>query len=86
LKDLPLALLIQKELSHGSLLKKKGANAYIYTVNNLDGLILLIRLLNGNMKTNKIEALHKLIDWYNKHRNTTFEKKSFNTDSLLSSA
>ncbi|TVY94562.1 putative intron-encoded endonuclease, partial [Lachnellula willkommii] len=46
LKDLPLALLIQKELGHGSLSKKKGANAYIYTVNNLDGLMLLVSLLN----------------------------------------
>ena len=86
LKDLPLALLIQKELGHGSLSKKKGANAYIYTVNNLEGLILLVSLLNGNMKTNKIEALHRLIDWYNQYRNTTFEKKGFNTDSLTSNA
>ena len=86
LKDLPLALLIQKELGHGSLSKKKGANAYIYTVNNLEGLILLVSLLNGNMKTNKIEVLHRLIDWYNQYRNTTFEKKGFNTDSLTSNA
>lgn len=86
LKDLPLALIIQRELGHGSLSKKKGANAYVFTVNNLEGLILLINLLNGNMKTNKIEVLHKLIDWYNKYRNTTFEKKGFNTDSLLSNA
>lgn len=86
LKDLPLALLIQKELGHGSLSKKKGANAYIYTVNNLDGLILLVSLLNGNMKTNKIEALHKLVDWYNEHRKTRFEKKGLNTDSFLSNA
>jgi hypothetical protein len=62
LKDLPLALLIQKELGHGSLSKRKGAKAYVFTVNNLEGLNLLIHLLNGNMKTNKIEALHKLID------------------------
>lgn len=34
LKDLPLALLIQKELGHGSISRKKGLNAYIYTVNN----------------------------------------------------
>jgi hypothetical protein len=62
LKDLPLALLIQKELRHGSISRKKGMNAYIYTVNNFDGLILLISLLNGKMKTNKIYALHGLID------------------------
>jgi hypothetical protein len=62
LKDLPLALLIQKELGHGSISRKKGLNAYIYTVNNFDGLIMLISILNGNMKTNKIYALHRLID------------------------
>ena len=86
LKDLPLALLIQKELGHGSIYRKKGVNVYIYTVNNLDGLLLLVSLLNGNMKTNKIYALHKLIDWYNLYKNTCFEKKGLNTDSMLSSA
>ncbi|RKF65804.1 putative intron-encoded endonuclease aI4 [Erysiphe neolycopersici] len=34
LKDLPLALIIQRELGHGSLSKKKGANAYILTKHN----------------------------------------------------
>jgi hypothetical protein len=62
LKDLPLALLIQKELGNGSISRKKGLNAYIYTVNNFDGIMLLISILNGNMKTNKIFALHRLID------------------------
>jgi len=62
LKDLPLALLIQKELGHGSISRKKGLNAYIYTVNNFEGVMLLISLLNGKMKTNKILALHSLID------------------------
>jgi hypothetical protein len=62
LKDLPLALLIQKELGHGSISRKKGLNAYIYTVNNLEGIMLLINLLNGKMKTNKIFSLHRLID------------------------
>jgi hypothetical protein len=62
LKDLPLALLIQKELGHGSISKKKGQNAYIYTINNIDGLLLLVNLLNGKMKTNKIYTLNKLID------------------------
>ena len=38
LKDLPLALLIQKELKFGSLSRKKGVNAYILTINNYEGL------------------------------------------------
>lgn len=86
LKDLPLALLIQKELGHGSISKKKGKNAYICTINNLDGLLLLVNLLNGKMKTNKIYTLNKLIDWYNKYKNTSFEKKELNTESILSNA
>lgn len=86
LKDLPLALLIQKVLGHGSIYKKKGQNAYIYTVNNFEGLILLINLLNGNMKTNKIYALYKLIDWYNHYKGTFIEKKVLNTDAILSNA
>jgi len=86
LKDLPLALLIQKELGHGSISRKKNQNAYIYTVNNLDGLLLLVYLLNGNMKTNKIYALHRLIDWYNQYKSTSFEKKGLNTDSMISNA
>jgi len=62
LKDLPLALIIQKELGHGSISKKKGLNAYIYTINNSEGVLLVVSLLNGNMKTNKIYSLYKLID------------------------
>lgn len=65
LKDLPLALLIQKELGHGSLARVKGVNAYVLTINNFDGLILITSLINGNMKTPKIHALYKLVDWLN---------------------
>ena len=86
LKDLALALLIQKELGCGSISRKKDKNAYIYTVNNLDGLLLLVSLLNGKMKTNKIYALHRLIDWYNEYKNISFEKKKLNTDSVLINA
>jgi hypothetical protein len=62
LKDFPLALMIQKELKNGSLSRKKGVNAYILTINNYNGLILLISLINGNMRTPKIYSLYNLID------------------------
>jgi hypothetical protein len=62
LKDLPLAMLIQKELGCGSLARVKGVNAYVLTINNFDGLILVTSLINGNMKTPKVHALFKLID------------------------
>lgn len=77
--DLPLALLIKKILKHGSLLKKKEANAYILTINNKEGLLLLVNLLNGNMRTPKVYSLYNLIDWYNlKDSNLNIKKKELN--------
>lgn len=65
LKDLPLALLIQKNLGFGSLHRKKGVNAYILSINNNEGILKLVSLLNGNMRTPKIYSLFNLIDWLN---------------------
>ena len=80
LKDLALALLIQKELKHGSLSRKKGINAYVLTINSSSGLLYLISLINGKIKTPKIYSLFNLIDWYNlKNGTLNIEKKSLNT-------
>jgi hypothetical protein len=57
------------------LLQKKGVNAYILTINSYKGLgapHLIISLLNGNMRTPKVESLYKLIDWLNNSKNTNF--------------
>lgn len=70
LYDLPLALMVQKTLEHGSISRKVGKNAYIFSVNNKEGIIKLINLVNGKFKTNKINALIKLIQWYNNKGNT----------------
>jgi hypothetical protein len=82
-KDIPLALLIQKTLGFGSISKKKGLNAYVFSINNYDGLILTINLINGNMRTPKINSLYELIDFYQDKIN--IEKKPLNINSLLSS-
>ena len=86
LKDLPLALMIQKILGEGSLLRKKGVNAYILTINSYKGLILIVSLLNGNLRTPKINSLYKLIDWLNNSKNTNLLKKPLNNSPLISNA
>ena len=86
LKDLPLALLIQKELGLGSLSRKKGVNAYILTVNSYDGLYLIIFLINGNMRTPKIHSLYALIDFLNNSKGTTIEKKPINISPIQCNA
>ncbi len=85
-KDLPLALMIQKVLGEGSLARKKGVNAYILTINSYKGLVLIVSLLNGNMRTPKVESLYKLIDWLNNSKNTNFLKKPLNDSPLTSNA
>lgn len=46
-RDLPLALIIQKTLGFGSISKTKGVNAYRLTINNYEGLIKMVKILNG---------------------------------------
>jgi group I intron endonuclease len=87
LKDLPLALLIQQNLGYGSLIRKKGLNAYTLYINEQKGILNLVKLLNGQMKTPKINSLYKLIDWINnKNPNLNLVKLPLNTDSLNNDA
>jgi hypothetical protein len=82
LKDLPLALLVQKELGVGSLSRKKGVDAYILTINSYEGVLLVISLINGNMRTPKIHSLNALIDFFNKTKGTSLEKHPVSIESL----
>ena len=90
LKDLPLALLIQKNIGHGSLKRVKGVNAYVLTINNIEGITFLVNLINGKFRTPKIHSLFNLIDWLNNQQaakpNLYIEKKGLNTSSLISNA
>jgi hypothetical protein len=82
LMDLPLALIIQKTLGYGSISRKKGSNAYILTINNTEGLIKTILLVNGKFKTAKIEALGKLIEWFKSKNKIDFNLLPIDTTSL----
>jgi len=87
LKNLPLALMIQKELKNGSISRKKGVNAYIFLINSFEGLLLITSIINGNMRTPKIHALSNLIDWLNfKFKEINIPKKSLNMSPLDSNA
>jgi hypothetical protein len=49
--------------------------------------LLLIELMNGNMRTNKVFTFYKLIDWFNiKNKDLNIKKKELNTNSLISDA
>src|SRR5690606_15722960 len=63
LKDKPLAEKILEDLGYGFIRIKLKENACVLTVSSLDGLINVLCLINGNMRTPKIHQLHSLIDW-----------------------
>jgi hypothetical protein len=84
LKDLPLALLVQKELGVSSLSRKKGVNAYILTINSYEGILFIISLINGNMRTPKIHSLNTLIDFLNQTKGTSIEKYPVSIEPLSS--
>jgi len=86
LRDFPLSLIIQQKLGHGSIHRKKGVNAYVLTINNIEGILLVIYLINGYMKTPKIHSLNKLIDWVNKKKGLNIEKKMINVEKISSTA
>lgn len=85
LMDLPLALIIQKTLGYGSISRKKGQGAYIFTINSKEGLLKTILLLNGKLKTSKIKALGNLIHWFNSKENLNLTLLPLDKTSLYSS-
>jgi len=84
-KDLPLALLLQQNLNMGQIYKIKGKNAYYYRISNLKNLIKVINLINGYMRTPKINQLYNLIDYINA-RGFNIKKLPLDNSSLNSNA
>lgn len=82
-RDLSFALVLQKELRNGSIFKQKGANAYVLTFNSKESILLIVSLINGKMRTPKIEALYRLIDWL---KDSSIKKLPLNTEPLDSNA
>ncbi len=87
LKDFPLVIFIQIIIEHGSIHKKKHSASYILTINNLDGLIKVVSLINGNIRTPKIHDLNELVKYINKKTSKNlFEIKPLDDSDLFSNA
>lgn len=65
-KDFPLCQVVQKLIGHGTISKKKQSAVYILTINNIEGLIVLCRLINGKMRGPKYHQFLLLINYINK--------------------
>lgn len=86
-KDFPLASVLSAVIGHGSIAKKKQAAAYIFTINNLQGLILVAELINGLLRTPKIKDYKKLIGYLNRKKpNLNMKAKPMDTSPLGTNA
>lgn len=83
-KDLDLAYKIKLVLNTGYVSlkknKKQAVRAYIYTVNTYSGILKMVELLNGKLRTNKIKRFWLLIDWL--HNLNPSDYKSINGNLL----
>jgi len=79
-KDLPLAQLLAKiflgKIAQGGT-KANPGNWYVLTINRLASIYVIITLINGKMRTPKIEALNRLISWFNAYILESGAKQSF---------
>lgn len=65
LADEPLALKLASVTNTGAVYRKVNAGCVIWQIQKSEEVILIINLINGFMRTPKIEALHRAINWFN---------------------
>jgi len=71
---------------------KIGGNIYIkenycyLRVKNLNSVLKIIHLINGHMRTPKIEALSRMIEWYNQKLNLKLKLLDLDRSSLASNS
>ena len=69
LVDEPLAKKLASITNAGTIYKKQNAGHVLWQIQKLEDVIKIINIINGYMRTPKIEALHRAIDWLNKFSN-----------------
>ena len=80
-KDLPLALKI-KEVIKGGTIEHPGNSDYLNLLfQDINSIQKIAVLLNGHMRTPKIEALYRLIDWFNARANNDVKLSKLELDS-----
>jgi hypothetical protein len=62
LKDEPLAKILRAKLGYGHIRYKLKDNACVLIISPVKGLKKTIKLINGQLRTPKINQLHSLID------------------------
>jgi hypothetical protein len=60
--DLEFAKLLQNKIGHGNIYYSKQTRTVRLMIQNLEGVLLVVNLINGKMRTPKIKNLYNMID------------------------
>ena len=74
IKNEPLAKKLWELIGSGFIRYKLQDNACVLVISSVPGLKKIVYLINGQLRTPKIDQLFKLIDWLNKNHNATISK------------
>ncbi len=82
--DLPLAKYLQQLTNCGKVYLKPGRGYVLWQIQDMVGVYKIISLINGYMRTPKIEALSRAINWYNEYIQNNQNKNQASTQDILS--
>uniref|UniRef100_UPI001D01224E hypothetical protein n=1 Tax=Coccidioides immitis TaxID=5501 RepID=UPI001D01224E len=84
LADKPLVEKLISILNIGKLYNKPHQGCVIWHIQNIEDVLKIINLINGYMRTPKIEALHRAIKWINENDNSSIPLLGLDTSSINS--
>lgn len=73
LNDEPLAEKLVSVIQVGKIYKRENQGCVLWSIQNSQDVIKIINIINGYMRTPKIEALHRTIAWYNDNMNMNIQ-------------
>ena len=82
--DLPLAEYLQNLTNCGSVYKKTNRGYVLWQIQDIVGVYSIVNIINGYMRTPKIEALNRTINWLNNYMSVNLNSKLPSTKLILS--
>lgn len=84
LADLPLAEYLQELTNCGTVYKKSDRGYVLWQIQDIIGVYTIVNIINGYMRTPKIEALNRTINWLNDYISVNNNSKLSTTKFILS--
>ena len=82
--DLPLAKYLQKLTNCGKINLKPGRGYILWEIQDIVGVFKIITLINGYMRTPKIEALARAINWINEYIQNNQNRNQVTVQNIIS--